>query len=367
MDTTDTAISFDENGVCNHCHHFDEAIAQIVFMSGEEKARLLSTCVHDIKKAGMGREYDCVVGMSGGVDSSYLAYLAVKLGLRPLAVHVDGGWNSELAVNNIENMVKKLGIDLVTYVVDWNEMRDLQLSFFKASVANCDIPQDHAFVAAVYRITAEKNIKYILSGVNYATEGIFTANWGGYTYGDLRHILAIHKEFGTVELKSYPTTNLFQKMVYYPRIKRIKSVMLLNYINYDKNESKRILERELDWRDYGGKHYESILTRFLQEYYFIVKCGFDKRIVHLSDLIHSGQMSRQEALDELAKPLGNERSCRMDKEFIAKKMGMSLEDFEAILNRPYKAHSDYHTNAELVTLISRVHTFAYHLKRLITR
>ena len=283
------------------------------------------------------------------MDSSYTAYVAKQLGLRMLAVHVDAGWNSELAVSNIENIVKRLGIDLYTHVVDWEEMSDLQLAFFKASLANCDIPQDHAFVAVLYRVAAEKGIPFVLSGGNLATESILPMSWG-YHAIDLRHLRAVHRRFGQVPLRTYPTISFWQRYMYYPFLKGIKVVRLLDLVPYDKDEAKRLIVRELDWRDYGGKHYESLFTRFFQSYYLPVKFGFDKRRAHLASLIVAGQMSREEALSELAQPSYDPEAVVAEKEFVAKKLGLTATAFDEIMARPPKTYRDYPSNDWLFRL-----------------
>jgi N-acetyl sugar amidotransferase len=341
LDTSDRSIRFDENGVCNHCHYFDAHYASIVFDDTHERNRSFNEIIARIKKDGKGKEYDCLIGMSGGVDSSYVAYLAVQQGLRPLALHVDAGWNSELAVSNIHNIVSKLKVDLKTFVVDWEEMRDLQLSFFKASVTNCDIPQDHAFVAAVYRTATEEGIRTILSGVNLATEATTGVDWGGYSFFDLKHIKAIQRKYGSMRLRQYPTFTQFAWHIYYPYIKKIRSVPILNYVHYNKQEAKSVLMQELGWRDYGGKHHESILTAFLQEYYFIQKCGFDKRLVHLTDLIHSNQMTREAALKELESSTWSPREIERSIEYVAKKLGLSTDAFRQLVAQPLVPHSAY--------------------------
>lgn len=348
MDTSDPDISFDASGLCNHCQKYDRMVRDIVARAdrGERQAEL-DAIVAQIKERGRGGDYDCIMGLSGGVDSSYVAYTAKRLGLRPLAVHFDSGWNSELAVNNIENIVKKLGIDLHTHVVDWEEMRDLQLAFFKASVANCDIPTDHAFPAILYREAARHGIKYILSGSNYATEFILPAAWG-YQSGDARHLRDIHGKFGREKLRAYPSIGFFRQFVWYPYVRGIKTIKLLNYLPYNKAEAKRTIMRELEWRDYGGKHYESVFTRFFQGYYLPVKFGYDKRRAHLASLINAGQVTREEALAELDHPTYDPQMQADDKAFVAKKLGVSVAELDAIFQQPNKDYSDYASNAKLM-------------------
>lgn len=341
MDTTDSEITFDDAGVSSHALHYDRTMKRYVdaAMRGE-RAGELEALVEKIKRAGRGKPYDCVIGISGGVDSSYLVLQAVKLGLRPLTVHFDSGWNSELAVSNIENIVNRLGLDLATDVVDWREMKDLQLSFFKASVANCDIPTDHAFPAVAFREAARYGIRYILSGHNFATESILPKSWG-YNATDARHLKAIQRRFGTVKLKTYPIMGIFKRYLWYGYIRPITTVHLLNYMPYVKTEAKRAITEELGWRDYGGKHYESVFTRYFQGSYLPKKFGFDKRKAHLSSLIVSGQMSREEALAQLEQPDYPAELEKQDHEFIAKKLGLTVQQFDEIIAQPPVDHLEY--------------------------
>ena len=357
MDTTDPDITFDEQGVCNHCRQFDLVYKPVLerAASKEGPARL-ATLVDKIKAQGVGKDYDCIIGISGGVDSTYVAWKVKELGLRPLAVHFDSGWNSELAVANIENLVKRLGFDLHTFVVDWEEMADLQLAFFKASLANCDIPTDHGFLAVLYHTAAKYGIKTFISGGNIATESILPQAWG-YNASDLRHIRAIHRRFGRVPLRSYPTLSFFQRYFWFPVVKGFREVRLLNYLPYNKNDAKELISRELDWRDYGGKHYESIFTRFFQAYYLPQKFGFDKRKAHLSSLIVSGQTTREEALQELNKPTAPFDLMERDKEFVARKMGITVTQFDAILSQLPKSYRDYPSNERLFILKNQIMNF----------
>jgi N-acetyl sugar amidotransferase len=341
MDTTDPDIWFDEQGVSSHAIRFDRELADEVrrAQAGELMGEL-DELVARIKKAGEGKPYDCVVGISGGVDSSYLALQAVKLGLRPLAVHFDSGWNSELAVDNIHNLVTKLNLDLYTHVVDWREMKDLQLSFFKSSVANADTPTDHAFGWVSFTQAQKYGMKYILSGANSASESVLPTAWG-YDAGDAKHLKAIQKQFGTVKLRTYPAMGLIERNLWYPEVRRIRTVAPLNLMPYVHTDAKRIITDELGWRDYGGKHYESVFTRYFQGYYLPHKFGFDKRLAHYSSLILSGQMTRDEALTLMGSTNYPENLRRQDHEFIAKKLGVSVHEFEAISARPPVHYSEY--------------------------
>jgi N-acetyl sugar amidotransferase len=345
MDTSDPEIVFDEIGNCNHCNSFYESASKIWFPN-EEGAKKLNAIINEVKQAGLNQEYDCVIGLSGGVDSSYLAYKAKESGLRPLAVHIDAGWNSELAVKNIENIVKKLNIDLYTCVIDWEEMRDLQIAFLRSGVANQDTPQDHAFFAALYGFAVKENIKYVLSGSNHATEFILPSAWG-YDAMDSIHLKAIHKRFGKRALKTFPLVNFFDLYINYRYIKKMKVVAPLNYMPYSKNEAIKVLEQKLDWKYYGGKHYESRFTKFFQGYYLPKKFGYDKRKAHLSSLVVSGQMTREEALIEMQKDAYPSEQIEEDKEFIIKKLDLTESEFEDIINIPNTAFSVYPSNYKL--------------------
>lgn len=350
MDTSDPALSFDSNGVCSYCQYFATKLS-VYWRPGPDGEARLKKLIAEMKAHGRGRPYDCVMGISGGVDSSYLAMRAKEWGLRVLAVHVDAGWNSELAVKNIEQVVKKLGFDLYTQVIDWEEMRDLHLAFLRASVPNQDIPQDHAFLAALYKLANQKGIRYVLNGGNYATESVLPRSWG-YSASDASHIRDVHRRFGKRPLKSYPLLGFFEFHYYYRKIKGLKIIEPLNLMPYSKAGAIQELERRLDWRYYGGKHYESRFTKFFQAYYLPVKFGFDKRKAHLSSLVISGEISRDEAARQLAEPLYSEPELQSDKEFILKKLGLSAEEFALIMALPRRAHSDYRTNKRLVDLLT---------------
>lgn len=338
MDTTDVDITFDEQGNCNHCTEYYR-LAPLYGYHGEETDKKLEALIAQIKADGKGKKYDCVVGVSGGVDSSYVAYLAKKYGLRALCVHFDNGWNSKLAVKNIANILKKLDFDYETYVVEWEEFKDLQIAFLKASVANIEIPSDHAFLAAIYGVCRKYGIKYNLNGSNFATEGILAQSWG-YNAKDLKHLKAIQKEFGTVKLKTYPTLG-FKKEIYNTYVKGIKNIRLLNYVPYDKPQAMEVIQKELDWVYYGGKHYESIFTRFFQAYILPVKFNIDKRRAHYSTMICSNQITREQALIEMQAPTYPPDLLAEDKEYVIKKLGLTEKEFEDIMNAEVKSYADY--------------------------
>lgn len=340
MDTSDPLITFDQNGVCNYVEYYQNW-EKSNKLSPEENKKRLDQITSLLKKEGKGKDYDCIMGLSGGVDSSYMAYFVTKvMGLRALVVHVDTGWNSELAVNNIQNIVQKLDLDLHTLVIDWEEMKDLQLSYFKSSIANLDVPQDHCFIASLYQEAKKYNIKYIMNGGNMATESILPAAWG-YDASDSRNMLAIHKKFGAKKLKTYPSVSLFKYLVDYPILKGMKVIRPLEYIEYNKESVKQFLKEELNWRDYGGKHYESKFTKFFQAHYLPEKFGYDKRKAHLSSLIVSGQMTREEAIEEMKKPLYNPIELEEDKIYFAKKLGISMDEYNRIMALPPSKYSDF--------------------------
>lgn len=342
MDTTAEEITFDEGGVCSFCHDFDDTVRPVLERTQTEAGRkTLERAVASIRSAGRNRAYDSILGLSGGTDSCYLAYLAVQFGLRPLVIHVDTGWNSPESESNVRNLTSRLALPLEVFVVDWEEMRDVQLSFYKAAVRNCEVPQDHACFAPLYKLAAKHNVRYVLTGGNLASESILPQSWG-YNTADLRHLLSIHARYGTTQLHRFPTLTFWQRYVYYPSVRGIREVRLLDLVPYNRSEAKRILAREVGWKDYGAKHYESVLTRFFQGYYLPTKFGIDKRKAHLSSLILSGQITREEALEELKKPAySSEAQLQEDKAYIAGKLGLSLSEWEEILSLPPRSHDEF--------------------------
>ncbi|MBQ4849205.1 N-acetyl sugar amidotransferase [Pseudoalteromonas sp. MMG012] len=340
MDTTDPDISFDNNGVCSHCTNATHLLDNH-WHPGPEGLENLKKHAQQIKRVSKGKDYDCLIGLSGGVDSSYLLHFLVKkLNLRPLALHVDCGWNSEIAVRNIETLVKQLDVDLYTHVVDWNIMRDLQLAFLKSGVANQDTPQDHAIFATLSHYANKNGIKYIVSGSNFSSESILPNSWG-YCASDLTQIRHIHKLFGKEKFKSFPTMSFFQRKIKWPYVKRIKKFAPLNYMNFDKSAALEFLQEEYDWRYYGGKHHESNWTKYFQSYYLPTKFGYDKRKAHLSSLIASGQLTRDEAMREIQEKLYDEKVIEHDRIYIAKKLGISLVELTKLENLPNKTYLDY--------------------------
>jgi N-acetyl sugar amidotransferase len=338
MDTiSDPDIRFDEKGICNYYYEYKKAESGL--HSGEEGWRMLEGIAAEIKTAGKGQPYDCIMGLSGGVDSTYVAYLAKKLGLRPLAVHFDNGWNSELAVMNIENVINRLGFDLFTYVIDWNEFRDLQIAYLKASVVDIEAITDHAIFATLYRLAGEKKVKYFLNGTNIQTENTLPKSWI-HPKSDHINIKSIHKAYGTLPLKTFPFSNAKVKR-YYQEVMGVRSISMINYVEYNKQQVKKLIQNELGWRDYGGKHYESIWTRFYQGYILPEKFGIDKRKAHLSDLIFGGQIKKAAALEELAQPIYDPRQFKIDYEFVLKKLGLSAAEFDSIMQTAPRSHYQF--------------------------
>ncbi|MDR6786143.1 N-acetyl sugar amidotransferase [Pedobacter africanus] len=357
MDTSDSKISFDESGVCDHCNDFKENV--LPNWHPDDLGRVeLDRIVEKIKKEGKGKDFDCILGMSGGVDSSYMAHLAVKeLGLRPLIFHVDGGWNSDLAVNNIEVIVDKLGLDLFTEVIDWEEMRDFQLAFFKSGVPHLDIPQDHAFVATLYNFANKYGIKYILNGYNISTEGVRNPLEWLYYGTDMAQINDIHGQFGSKPLKNYPLSPILKHKLYLKFIKGIKVIRPLNYLPYDKKEAIQLLTDVYGWRPYPQKHFESRFTKFFEGYWLPERFGYDTRKVQFSSLILTGQMTREEALEKLKLPSYDKNAIEDDFNYIATKLRISPEELRGYFDAPKKSYKDYKSQENLFNLGAKVLKF----------
>jgi N-acetyl sugar amidotransferase len=355
MDTTDPEIFFDNNGVCNHCHKFDDVISKHWFPNDEGKEKLCAL-FDKVKLDGKGKDYDCVIGLSGGVDSSYLALIIKDYGLRPLVVHVDAGWNSELAVHNIEKVVKFCGYDLHTHVMDWQEIKDLQLAYLSAGVANQDVVQDHAFFASLYHFAVQNNIKYVVSGGNIATESVFPNSWH-HSAMDSINLKAIHARFGKRKLKHYKLISFFEYYFYYPFFKGMTVIRPLNFMPYHKGDALEILKERIGYKEYGRKHGESRFTKFFQNYYLPTKFNIDKRLPHISSQILSGELNRDEAFDELQKPLYDEIELREDKAYIAKKLAITQVELERLVNSPCHDYSEYSNWDTRYTLMLKVKNF----------
>jgi N-acetyl sugar amidotransferase len=361
MDTTDLEITFDENGHCHHCTEFLEKRAKHKYQ-GSASDEALDRLVEDMKRAGRGSEYDCVMGVSGGIDSSYSAHVAREKGLRVLAVHMDNGWNSEEAVQNVKNIAQKLDIEYESYVLDWEEFKDLQLAFLKASVPEADTPTDMAIPGALHHYAAKYNVKYIVSGGNFATEGILPPSWH-YNAKDMKYFNYIQKTFGQKKLKKFPTFG-FEKEMYYKVVKGIRIVYLLNYVPYDKEQAMEFLKAKLGWKFYGGKHYESKYTGFIQSYYLYEKFPIDYRRATLSSQICLGDVAREDALEQLkTKPYTDEKVAE-EKLYIAKKLQISNEEFERILNLPAKWYWDYPNDKKKLKFIYDTYRKLYKKEKL---
>jgi len=344
MDTSDINISFNKNGISNHYFIYENFKKD---MFEKDPYALMIDKVNTIKNKRKNNEYDCILGISGGVDSSYLAHYATKiLGFKVLLLHIDTGWNSDIAVQNIKNLAKKLDLELHTYVLEWEVIKDLQRSFFLSGVANLDIPQDHAFSACMYNEAKKNKINYILSGGNMTTESILPKSYG-YDSSDSRHLLDIHKKFGRKKLKNYPIFSLYKRMFYYPIAKSIKTFRPLDYLDFNKDEARALLQKDYGWKDYGGKHCESKFTKFFQNHYLPTKFGFDKRKAHLSSLISCGQLTRDEAIKEIIKPIYDKDEFLIDKEYFIKKLDITHSQYEEVMNSKPKLHSQYKSYSKL--------------------
>lgn len=351
MDTTDPEITFDQNGVCNHCHSY-VSIEKDWNLEQHIQNKTLENIFDRIKRDGKNKKYDCIMGLSGGVDSSYIALLVKKYGLRPLAIHLDNGWNSELSVHNIHKIVETLKIDLYTHVIDWDEFRELQLAFFRANVVDIELLSDHAIFSVIMQKASEEGIKYIISGVNTATESIMPNKWV-HRKTDSTNIVHINKLFGTQKIKTYPLGGTFY-MARKRFFEKYVNVRPLNYIQYNKEEALQTLERELGWRRYPGKHYESLFTKFYQAHILPTKFNIDKRKAHYSSLICSGQMTREEAVEKMKAPLYDPKELAQDKEFVLKKLQMNADDFEKYLKTPAISHYEYKTDELTFKFLSKV-------------
>jgi len=349
MDTTDSSITFDENGVCDHCRNFDKNIKPY-WKPQENRFDELEAIAADIRKAGEGQEYDCILGLSGGADSSYLAYIAKEvMHLRPLIYVVDTGWNLNVAVENIEKIVKGLGLDMYTEVVNWKEMADLQLSYFKASISSCDQPQDHAIFAGLYNYAVKHNIKYVLTGSNAATEFIRPpVEW--LYMNDIVMMKDIHRRFGTRKLKTFPMCGMLKYRIIYKYLHGMKCVYPLDYVVYDKEEAMELLHQKYGWTKYENKHYENVFTRFFEGYYLPHKFGFDTRKNVCSNQILAGTMTREEALAILEKPAYDPDQMQLDKEYVAKKLGITAKEFDDIIEQPNKTPYDYRNQMWIIKI-----------------
>lgn len=354
MDTTASEITFNEKGECNFCIEFLRNLREQTF--GNKQVEL-EKLIKKIKEDGKGKEYDCIFGVSGGIDSSYGLYLAKNLGLRILAVHMDNGWDSELSANNIANLVKDLGIDLYTHVIDWEEYKDLMESFFKSNVIDVEILYDNAMLALNYQQASKFGIRYILAGTNMVTEGFsMSQSWNWFKF-DKKNIRSIQKRFGKRRIITMPMIGVIN-LFYYLFVKRIKWISFLDYFDYSKNKALNLLQTQFGYKPYLYKHYESVFTRFYQGYILPKKFGIDKRRAHLSNLICSGQMNRDKALKILEHlPYSSQRDLDIDIEYFLKKMGWTREKLDTYLKEPEVPHYKYGTEKYLFYFLKSMRNF----------
>ena len=357
MDTSDSRITFEETGMCDHCTDFYNNVKPN-WKTDVTGINLLSTIISEIKEDGKKSDYDCILGLSGGVDSSYMLHIAVKqFGLRPLVFHVDGGWNSELAVNNIQVMIDKLGLDLYTEVINWEEMKDLQLAFFKSGVPHLDIPQDHAFIATLYNFANKYNIKYILNGGNISTECVRNPLEFLYYGTDMSQIRDIRRRFSTNKMETYPFSPVLKHKFYLRYIKGVQVVKPLDYMPYFKEDAIKLLEIEYGWTPYPQKHFESRFTKFYEGYWLPERFGFDTRRVQYSSLILTEQLTREEAIQKLKKPAFNPETIDEEFKYIATKLGISVSELLWYFNLPRKYYWDYKNQLSLFRIGARMLKF----------
>ena len=355
MDTSDKTIDFDDNGQCIYCNNFYNNILPD-WNNGKGRENELFREVKKIKKEGLGKEFDCIIGVSGGLDSSYLTYTAIeKLGLRPLLFHIDGGWNTDKAVGNIEKLVDGLGLDLYTDVINWEEMKDLQVSFFKSQIPHQDIPQDTAFFSTLYKFARKHKIKYILTGGNFSTECIREPEeWGAYPGIDKTFILDIHSKYGEIPLKDFSIIDVFVYKVFYKYILGMSVFKPLDYIQYIKHDAEIELEKRFGWEKFQHKHHESRFTRFIEDYWLPRKFGVDRRRAHFSSLILTGQLSRHEAIERIKKPEIDEHSSERDFEYIAHKLDLDVNQLKSIFEGENKTSSDYKSKRRLIEFCGKI-------------
>jgi N-acetyl sugar amidotransferase len=355
MDSSDPNISLDAHGVCEYCNNFQNNILPNWDTGSGGEAELMKIA-EKIKKEGEGREFDCIIGLSGGLDSSYLVYIAKeKMGLRPLLFHVDAGWNTDQAVGNIEKLVDGLGLDLYTEVINWEEMKSLQVAFLKAQVPDQDIPQDTAFFSGLYKFAKAHKIKYVLTGGNYSTECCREPEeWGAYPGIDKTLINGIHDKFGSRKLKSFPIVDVLAYKIYYRYVLGMQVVRPLNLVPYIKSEAENTLETLFGWKRFQHKHHESRFTRFYEDYWMPRKFGYEKRRAHFSSLIMTGQLTREAALERIAKPELDEKFLKSEFEYVAHKLDLTVPELQSIFEGSNKTCLDYKNKRFLIGIGSRV-------------
>jgi len=354
MDTTDSKITFDEHGVCDNCDTFYKKILP-KWHTDDRERKVLNKIIEKIKKEGKGKDFNCILGISGGIDSSYLTYVVKEeFGLRPLVFHVDAGWNSQIAVNNIERLIDGLSLDLYTEVINWEEIKDLQLAFFKSGVPHIDVPQDHAYFATMYQFASKHNVKYIMTGGNYSTECVRNPIEWMYYQSDAIQLKDIHKNFGLKPLTNYPVTNILWHKVYLPYIRGVKLIRPLDYIPYNKEDAMQLLMDKFGYQKYPQKHFESRFTRFYESYWLPERFGYDTRKVQYSSLILTGQMTREEAIQKLTIPAYDKETIKQDFEFVATKLDISKEELQNYMDAPQKTYKDYKSQKNIYMMGAKV-------------
>ena len=367
MDTSDPGIVFDKNGISDYYHNFME-VMKPNWHPNERGYKELMKISEDIKKDGKGRDFDCIIGLSGGLDSSYVAYIAKEvMGLRPLLLHVDAGWNTDQAVGNVEKLVDGLGLDLYTEVINWEEMKDLQVAVLKSGIADQDLPQDYAFFSSLYKFARKHKIKHVLTGGNISTECCREPmEWGAYGPGiDKRMILDIHKKFGKRPLKTFPIIDVLVYKAYYMTVLGMKVIKPLNLVPYIKKDAENLLNEKFGWEKFQHKHHESRWTRFYEDYWMPKRFGFETRRAHFSSLILTGQMTRDEALERISKPEMGEQFLKQEFEYVANKLDLSVEELQAIFELPKKTYKDYKNNRNVQLLGTKVLTLLGSERRII--
>lgn len=351
MDTSDSNISFDDRGWCDYCRNYYKNILPN-WHADARGQKVLQKISDNIRRSSKGRKHDCIIGLSGGPDSSYVTYLAKeKLGLNPLVFHVDAGWNTQQAVNNIEKIVSGLGLDLHTEVINWEEMKDLQVAFLKSQVPDQDYPQDMAFFSALYKLAVKNRIKYVLTGANISTECVREPEeWGTYIGIDKRLVKSIHSQFGKVPLRTFPMVDIFTYKVYYPYLLGMKVVKPLNYIPYIQKDAEKELSDRFNWEKFIHKHYESRFTMFFEGYWLPKKFGYDKRRAHFSSKILTNQMTRHEALERISKPEIGEKTHLEEFEYVANKLDLSVNELEEIFRGKNRTCAEYKNNRRLISI-----------------
>jgi len=355
MDTSDPNIRFDQHGVCEYCVNFDSEIKPNWDTGARGQSELMALA-EKIKEHGKGKDFDCIIGLSGGLDSSYAAYIAkTVMGLRPLLFHVDAGWNTDQAVGNIERLVDGLGLDLYTDVINWEEMKDLQVAFLRSQISDQDLPQDAAFFSSLYKFARQHKIKYVLTGANYSTECCREPEeWGGYPGIDKTLFGDIHGQFGKRALKSFPLVDIMTYKIYYQRILGMQIVKPLNLVPYVKADAEATLERLFGWKRFKHKHHESRFTRFYEDYWMPRKFGYEKRRAHFSSLIMTGQLTREAALERIAKPEMDENFLKSEFEYVAHKLDLTVPELQGIFEGQNKTFRDYKNKRFLIGIGARV-------------